>query len=238
MKEKKTKNDAGKKHSGKESKPLIEDAYRKIKMLIFQRKLVPGQRLVYNDLGKLLDMSRTPIINALNRLEQQGLVISESYRGFCVKPMNIQEAWDAFGLREALETYAVAEAIKTGGPQDMQELEKKLRAHEDYAPNYYDQKKILLDTEFHLQIARMTRNRILTWHLKVNLEHVYLRANLDAYNKARMEEAPKEHQRLISHMTRKDVLGSVEVIRNHIINDRDNVIACLSEQDLAMEDEL
>ncbi len=238
MKEKKLKNNANKKSSAKESKPLIEDAYRKIKMLIFQRKLVPGQRLVYDDLGKLLQMSRTPIINALNRLEQQGLVISESYRGFCVKPMDIQEAWEAFGLREALETYAVAEAIKTGDAQGMQELEEKLLAYENYKPNYYDQNKILLDARFHLQIAWMTRNRILRWHLKINLEHVYLRANLDSYNVARVTEATKEHHRLLNHMKRKDILGSVEIIRNHIINARDNVIACLSKQDLAMKQNL
>lgn len=211
---------------------------KKIKTLIFQRQLIPGQRLVYDDLGKRLQISRTPIINALNRLEQQGVVASESYRGFCVKPMDIHEAWNAFGLHEALETYAVAEAIKNGDSQGMQELEEKLLAHENYKPNYYDQKKILLDARFHLQIAWMTRNRILRWHLKINLEHVYLRANLDNYSAVRMAEAPKEHHRLLNHMKNKDVLENVEIIRNHISNARDNVIACLSRQELVMEENL
>ena len=43
----------------KETKTLIEDAYRKIKQMIFQQKVIPGQRLVYRDLCKLFDMSRT-----------------------------------------------------------------------------------------------------------------------------------------------------------------------------------
>jgi len=209
-------------------KSMIEDAYQKIKNLIFQQKIVPGQKLVYDDLARMLNMSRTPIIIALNRLEQHGLVVSETFRGFTVKPMDIQEAWDAFGLREALETYAVKEAIKLAEPQDFIELEKKIEAHRDYTPGYYDRKKIFLDAQVHLQIAAMTKNRILKWHIKTNLEHVYLRANLNNYKVERMSESPVEHQKLLERMKKKDIIGSVELICLHVQRARDHVIACLS----------
>ena len=76
-------------------------------------------RLVNKDLGEMLNMSRTPIINALNRLVQDGIVGFESFRGFYVKPIDIEEVWDAFGVREALEVYAVEQAIKRGDADDM-----------------------------------------------------------------------------------------------------------------------
>ncbi len=222
--------------AAEEPKSLIEEAYRKIKSLIFQQKLIPGQRLVYDDLGRMLKMSRTPIINALNRLEQQGLVVSESFRGFYVRPMDIQEAWDAFGLREALETYAVKQAITYAEPHDFSLLEEKLVAHESYMPHYYDRKKILLDAQFHLQIAEMARNQILKWHLKTNLEHVYLRANLEKYDVSRMSVTPREHRSLLKRMRKKDIIGSVEFIRLHILKARDHVIACLSDSELKEEE--
>ena len=219
-----------------EPKSLIEEAYRKIKQLIFQQKLVPGQRLVYDDLGQMLNMSRTPVINALNRLEQQGLVVSESFRGFYVKPMDVQEAWDAFGLREALETYAVQQAIAHGSVEDFAKLEESLLTHQNYMPNFYNRKKIFLDAQFHMQIAEMTRNRILKWQIKTNLEHVYLRANLENYNVERMAAATREHNHLLARMKKKDTIASVDIIRNHVRNARDHVIACLSNSELA-EDE-
>jgi len=225
-------------HAGKNGHSLMEDAYYRIKQLIFDQALVPGQRLVYDELAKMLHMSRTPIINALTRLEQQGLVVSESFRGFYVRPMDCQEAWDAFGLREAIETYAVKQAIQVAGPEDMKELEEKLYEHENYKPSYYDRKKIFLDATFHLQIAEMTKNRILKWHLKINLEHVYLRARLDDYDANRMETAAKEHHLLVRKMKNKDILGSIEAMRNHIISSRDHLIAGLSDNDLAKEDRL
>ena len=207
---------------------MIEDAYRRIKQLIYNQQLVPGQRLVYDDLAKTLNMSRTPIINALNRLEQQGLVVSESFRGFYVRPMDLQEVWDAFGLREAIETYAVEMAISKAGNEDFQKLEEKLIEHESYNPPYYDRKKLFLDAAFHLQIAEMTGNRVLKYHLRMNFEHVNLRAKLDNYDTERMNKAPIEHRALLKQMKNRDVLGSVETIKNHIRTARSYVIACLS----------
>jgi len=228
--------DTKKKVGISKGQPLIEEAYRKIKHLIFLQRLVPGQRLVYDDLARMLKMSRTPIINALNRLEQQGLVVSESYRGFQVKPMDMQEARDAFGFREALETYSVKEAIEHATQDDFVILEEKLIAHESFVPNYYNREKMLIDAKFHVQIADMSRNRILKWHLKTNLEHLYLRADLSNYDIERMKVTGAEHKRLFNRMKNKDILGSIELIRLHIQTARDHVIKCLSENELNNEE--
>lgn len=219
----------------KNSRSFIDDAYRRIKQLIFNHELVPGQKLVYDDLAKRLDMSRTPIINALNRLEQHGLVVSESHRGFTVKPMDTKEAWDTFGFREAIETYAVEQAILKADPENLKVLEKKLQEYEAYQPNYYDRKKIFLDAAFHMQVAEMTDNDVLKWHLKLNMQHVYLRANLNNYSIDRMKAATAEHRQLFRKIESKDVLGAVEIIRNHLQRDKHHIIACLSENERSRE---
>lgn len=212
-------------------KSFSDDAYRKIKKLILNQKLVPGQKLVYDDLAKQLEMSRTPIINALNRLEQHGLVASESHRGFTVKPMDPEEAWDTFGFRESIETYAVEQVILKADDEDLEELKDKLLEYENYQPNYYNRKKIFLDAAFHMKIAEMSHNNVLKWHLKLNLQHYYLRANLNNYSIERMEAASVEHRQLFLKIKNKDVLGAVEIMRNHIRSDKTHVIACLSEND-------
>jgi DNA-binding GntR family transcriptional regulator len=215
-------------HSNK-TKTLIEEAYRKIKQMIFEQKLVPGQRLVYQDLGDLLNMSRTPIIVGLNRLEQDGFIAYETFRGFYVKPIDPQEVWDAFGVREALETYAVEQAIKLGNVEDIKILEKKLQAHKAYKPHYYTRNKFLLDSEFHVQIAVMAKNHVLKLLLRRNFEHIYLRARLENYDPQRMTVSVEEHSRLVEKMKKKDVIGSIETMRNHVQSARDHVLRCLSD---------
>lgn len=212
----------------KENKTLIEDAYRKIKQMIFQQKVIPGQRLVYSDLCKLFDMSRTPIINALTRLEQEGFLVSEAFRGFQVKPIDLQELWDLFGVREALESYAVEKAIERAESADFEMLEEKFRNHHDYMPDSYTPKKFMVDAEFHVQIAAMTKNKVLKKMLKTNLEHVNLRFRYDNCDSKRMPLAVEEHHELVERMKRKDVLKCVEIVRMHIRNGRDTCINCLS----------
>jgi DNA-binding GntR family transcriptional regulator len=212
----------------KENRTLIEDAYHKIKQMIFQQKVIPGQRLVYSDLCKLFDMSRTPIINALTRLEQEGFLVSEAFRGFQVKPIDLQELWDLFGVREALESYAVEKAIEQGETKDFQILEEKLQKHEHYMPDSYTPKKFMVDAEFHVQIAAMTKNKVLEKMLKTNLEHVNLRFRLDNCDSSRMPVAVEEHHELVERMKKKDVLKSVEIIRMHVRSGRDTCINCLS----------
>jgi DNA-binding GntR family transcriptional regulator len=199
--------------------------------MIFEQKLVAGQRLVNKDLGEMLNMSRTPIINALNRLVQDGFVGFESFRGFYVRPIDLQEVWDAFGVREALEVYAVEQAIKLADLEDMNLLEEKLRKHVEYRPHYYTRKKFFLDSLFHLQIAEMSKNHVLKFLLKRNFEHIYLRARLDNYAPQRMTDAADEHRRLVDRMKKKDIIGSIEIIRNHVQKARDHVIRCLSDQE-------
>jgi len=210
---------------------LIQEAYRKIKQMIFEQKLAPGQKLVYEDLGKLLHMSRTPIINALNRLEQDGFVASETFRGFYVKPIDLQEVWDAFGVREALEAFAVEQAIKLGDGADMALVEEKLRDHEVYTPHYYTRKKFRMDSEFQLHIATMAKNEVLRYLLKRNFEHIFLRTRLDNYDLSRMAVSAQEHRKLVERMKKKDIMGSIETLRSHIQKGRDHVIRCLSQEE-------
>ncbi len=211
-----------------ESQNLIYEAFKKIKQMIFQQKLAPGQRLVGNDFSNILNMSQTPIINALNRLEQVGYVASEPNRGFYVKPYEVKEAWDGFDIREAMEVHAVQQAIRLSDPEDFDDLYDKLIRHEEYKDYSFKREKFLLDARFHIQIASMINNQPFKYLLKINFEHLYLRANLEHYDADRLSISSKEHRRLFQSMKKKDVITSVEIIRKHIHTERDYMIQCLS----------
>jgi DNA-binding GntR family transcriptional regulator len=130
-----------------------------------------------------------------------------------------------------LEVYTVEQAIKLSDDADIQELENKLREYADYQPHYYTRKKFLLDSNFHFQIAAMTKNNVLKWLLKRNFEHIYLRARLENYDIQRMVVAVDEHNRLVRKMKNKDIIGSIELMRNHIQRARDLVIRALADEE-------
>jgi DNA-binding GntR family transcriptional regulator len=207
---------------------LIEEAYQKIKEQIFEQKLAPGQKLIYNDLSHAFDMSPTPVINALYRLEHEGFVVSLPFKGFYVKTIDMQEAWDLFGVREALETYIVEQAIQIAGSADLALLEEKFNAHAAYHPNTYDRRRFQLDSEFHLQLAAMSNNQVLARQLAMTFEHFYIRFRFDNMELDRLQTSVAEHRRIIERIRNKDIHGAREAIHLHIQNAREHIIHSLS----------
>lgn len=207
---------------------LIEEAYQKVKDMIFQQKLAAGQKLIYSELSKTFDMSPTPVINALYRLEHEGFVLSEPYKGFYVKNIDLQEAWNILGIREALETYVVEQVIMVAEPKDMLMLEQKFAQHAAYQPEIYDRKRFMLDSKFHTQLAQMSKNTTLAKQLSRTYEHFYIRFKFDNMELYRMQSSVEEHERIIDRIKNKDIQGSREAIRQHIQNARDYIIRCLS----------
>jgi DNA-binding GntR family transcriptional regulator len=77
----------------------------------------------------------------------------------------------------------------------------------------------------------MTKNNVLKWLLKRKFEHIYLRARLENYDIQRMSAAIDEHHRLVRKMKNKDIIGSIELMRNHIQKARDLVIRSLTDEE-------
>jgi DNA-binding GntR family transcriptional regulator len=198
--------------------------------MMFMRDIVPGQKLVVDDLTKILKMSRTPIINALYQLEREGFTVSLPYRGFYVKPADIAETIELFEVREALESKSVQLAIKRQSEGDLEALTAAANNHAAYMPHLYDRKKIALGVEFHLQIAKIAKNKSLEKTLKLNMEHEYLRYIVDQANPNRMQPAVDEHFQLIEKIRARDSRGAVRLVTVHIQRSRDHILELLNRE--------
>ncbi|MBW2031951.1 MAG: GntR family transcriptional regulator [Deltaproteobacteria bacterium] len=147
-----------------------------------------------------------------------------------MKPVDIKETIELFEVREALEVQSVQSAIKRMESGDIEKLEEIAAKHRDYMPPYYDRQKVALGTYFHIQIAKMSRNRTLEKLLTINMEHEYLRYyRMNRADPARMKPAVDEHYELIERIRKKDTAGSVRLIRKHIRSNRDHIIRLLEE---------
>jgi DNA-binding GntR family transcriptional regulator len=209
---------------------LIDEAYREIKEMIFGQALAPGQKLNYGGLSRRMHMSPTPIINALHRLEHEGFVESAPFRGFHVKKIGLQEAWDLFGVREALETWTVEQAILVGEPAELEALEEKFAQHAAYRPDVYDRRRFQLDSAFHLQLAAMGRNQALIRQLATTLEHFFIRFRFESISLDRLRSSVAEHRQIIDRLKRKDIHGCREAMRMHIQNARNHIMRSLSDE--------
>lgn len=117
-------------------RPVGDLVYTAMRRAILERVLSPGQRLVIKDTASLMGVSLTPVREAIRKLELEGLVRNEPYRGSIVAELPSQEEMEEFYyLRGALEGLVAHHAAKRRPPAQMAELREALEAMGDAADN-------------------------------------------------------------------------------------------------------
>jgi DNA-binding GntR family transcriptional regulator len=215
----------------------VDVAFRKIKEMMYHHEIVPGQKLLYQELAKKLDMSITPIIQALNRLQLLNIVYSERNKGYYVGETDPVEARELFAAREAFETFLVPVIIKNLTDERIQVLENALNEHVEAAsvPEY---RRILMikDTNFHLKMIEFAENRVLFNLSKLIFEQIYLKYRPEYMREARIKEAAEEHRGILEALKQRDTRKARRLIKQHINNGREHVVSSLWQgQDTSLE---
>jgi len=212
-----------------ESKNLTEKAYILLKSMIFNQTIVPGQKLIYRELSVRLSMSTTPIQLALARLEQEGFVELVPNIGYFVKGITPKEVEDLFDLRTILEVHAVKLAILSQTDESMKILSDRILTHKRYVIEIYDRKKLFLDAEVHLQIARMANNGEIVKQLQRIHEHIYLRSRFELLAPKRMRLSPIHHEKLFQLIKSKNIKEARDLMHDHIQSAKELMLSTLSQ---------
>ena len=130
-------------------KSLTEKVYEKFKDKILSGSLKPGERLVYENLGKEWGVSLTPWREAIIKLKQEGLVEEVSRGGFYVKLFSIKEIEEMYDIREWLEGLAINLAIPLINKKKMKILFQVYNKFEDSIKNKDINSCVMNDYQFH-----------------------------------------------------------------------------------------
>jgi len=191
-----------------------EQAYLEIKRSIIDRKFAPGQKIIFRDLEEILGMSKTPITSALARLEQEGFLSSEHNRGYYVKELSKDEIKQLYRLRIGLEEIAVEFAVENYNDDDFALLNSILDAYLNHNCSFYDAKRLKLDLDFHLQIARMGGNKYLIQFLTQIYERARIGLN-PVFMTPLIPRFRKEHSQIVDAIKGRDAQQAKKLIRAH-----------------------
>lgn len=115
-----------------------ERAYTEIRSAIVENRYVPGQRLVEQHIAAEFQLSRTPVREALRRLEAEGLVVSERNRGAIVRRISVDDVVDLYELRARLESYAAELAAERITAEQLEVLRVGVSAFSDVRERMVD----------------------------------------------------------------------------------------------------
>jgi DNA-binding GntR family transcriptional regulator len=213
---------AGRKNSEKKSAVLRDRAYASIKDAIITARLEPNHRLVEESMAADIGVSRTPVREALQKLEQEGLIFRLPNTGFAVKGVSEEEVEDILGLQSVLERYAARLATESVTEKEIQSLNDIIVRQEECLENANTETFIRLDSEFHDTIHRAAKNNRL-YELTQNLRDCMDRYRVIVFcsSLARFYLSVKDHKKIVSLMRTKDAKGIEKLISRHISRGKD-----------------
>jgi DNA-binding GntR family transcriptional regulator len=210
---------------------LKEKAYNTIRKKIFNFELKPGEVFFETGISKKIGVSRTPIREALNRLEQEGLISRLPDRGYCVVDITVSEIEELYELREVLETLALRTAAIKAKKKDWIRLEKRLLGQE--APQQESSEKdfdrFFVDAQqFDQEITELCAKATLKKMIDMVTDRVNRFRWMNIFFKDRAEESRKEHLEIIGHLKEGDVEEAIAATQKHIRHSRDSILTLLS----------
>jgi len=140
---------------------LNTKVYSALKQMITNYRFKPGERINVEQIAKELGVSRTPIWEAIRRLEHEGLVFNSPNKGVFMFTLSTEEALDLIAVRETLESMAAKLAAERIDDRTLNKLEKILEKQKKIVENKDMLAYSQADTDFHAMIYATTGNMFL-----------------------------------------------------------------------------
>lgn len=191
---------------------LGQIAYTEIKEMILTGELEPGERIILDTLSRKLNLSITPIRDALNRLEQDDLVLITPRTSHSVVKIDSRDANDVIELRLTLEIYAIRStgASLSGFPVDTY---RTIFADPELITNH--KKFVEADAAFHSAILAVSANQRLP-RLYAYLQNLVQLLSLQAIKaEGRVANATGEHLEILDAIEQRDLETIVNRLENH-----------------------
>jgi DNA-binding GntR family transcriptional regulator len=199
---------------------LKDKAYKAIREAIINYDLRPNARLSEAGLAEQLDMSRTPIREALKQLEEEGLVRIVPRHGAFVTDISTEDIVQIYQVREALECFAIQFISEQTDTSELDELISAFEQAEQWIEKGEIDKINEADVHLHRYIVRLPRNPLLVKLVDQLLNQVVRLRMMTPRIEGRLHEQAQEHLRIVYALKRGDVDEAVRAHQAHLRNVR------------------
>ncbi len=205
---------------------IVDRVYAELKAMTVRYVLKPGERINEGEIARQLGVSRTPLREALNRLNTEGMLTFSPGRGFYCRELNAQEVFELYELRKALEVAAVRLAVERASDVDIEALISFL--DRDCAdPENRDVGELVHQDEiFHERLIGLAGNR----EMRRILENVNSRIHFVRWidmDRGNRPHTRAEHRRLAAALKARDVAECVATLERHIERRKDQIVSAI-----------
>lgn len=195
-----------------------ETAYRKIRSFILQGEAPPGMQLTEEKLSEVAGVSRTPVRDAVQRLENEMLVVRSASKRLSVADWSDGEIDEMFTLRAMLEAHAAARAAPRIGDESIEQLRRinndlkeAINQKKPDIPAFLDSNR-----QFHNLILQCAQSPRLSKLLPALVEQPVVRQTARQYSRQQLDQSAHDHDELIAAFAAQDQRWAKSVMTSHI----------------------
>ena len=210
--------------------PLRDVVFNTLRQAILTGELKPGERLMEIQLAQKLGVSRTPVREAIRKLELEGLVVMIPRKGAEVAKITVRDLKDALEVRMAIDSLSVKLACERLDENDKTEIKQACVAFREAVKSKNVQAIVEGDERFHNTIYRASKNQKLIT-IAMNLrEQVYRYRFEYVKDFSYHENLIREHDQITEAILKGDVETAQKIMKEHIYNQEQIVIRNLQKE--------
>lgn len=210
-------------------KSLREEVYESLRKSILHGKLKPGQHLIEEQLADHVGISRTPVREAFHKLERDELVTRLPKGGYAVRRFTREDVEEIFGIRSALESYAVYLATVHMAPDKLSILEKKLEESEGAIEKGDTDKAVQLNTEFHDLLYKSCKSKKLIDMINTFRDYFYRYRSALLHIQDGTSFSTKDHRQMLEAMKKKNPRLAERLVRRHLERGKELILKEIDE---------
>jgi len=211
-------------------KPLRELVFETLRKAIISGDLKSGERLMEVQLAEELGVSRTPVREAIRKLELEGLVVMVPRKGAYVAGVSLKDVAEVFEIRASLEGLAASLAAERITEDEIEHLERLLVQIKSCVDEGNIEKLIHKDEEFHDSLYKAARNEKLVQIINNLREQIHRFRVTSLTNPNRAKELFEEHKRIVEALADRDSDLARKITQEHIENVENNIMLALRKE--------
>jgi DNA-binding GntR family transcriptional regulator len=208
-------------------KNLTQMVYQRIKEMMLNYEIIPGQRLIFVDLANRLGVSRTPVNNALSILANEGFLDFIPNQGYRVHEITKDEAESLYEIREIIELGAIGKAIQKLTSEKLEKLERQKSLYEKAVADQVSRGRFTLDQEIHSCYIEMSENVYLADYFREIYQRIFLRHRIEGLRSDRAREVVSEHNEIFKAINLRDIEWAKDAMKSHINAGKDYIFSII-----------
>ena len=216
--------DPGPLHMLQERKSLGEHVFDNLKQAIIRGNIASGEWLVESHIAQMLGISRTPVREAIHKLERERLIERQPRGGFTVLGLTRSDIEETFGIRSVLEGYAARLATVNHQPKELKALEEKV----DQFQRHLNKKQLdvlpEINTEFHDLLYALSKSPRLIHMINALRDQIFRFRQMILKDDKLANISNEDHIRMLKFMRKRDAEEVERLVRDHILRGQDEVL--------------